>query len=161
MSGPLCTEHRSRSQSPAQAKGLGIAARMLLVLSAVVLAAALATARWLIPDARGFGTHEQLRLPPCAFRVMSGIPCPACGMTTSFAHLVRGQVVRAFRVNAAGCLLGVAAVALIPWCLISAAVGRPIAPNSPAPTALVGLMAIWAVCVAVWSVRMLFLKEQG
>jgi uncharacterized protein DUF2752 len=45
----------------------------------------------LTPDPRGFGTHEQLRLPPCVFRWLTGLPCPACGLTTSFAYLAKGQ----------------------------------------------------------------------
>ena len=34
------------------------------------------------------GTHQQLGLPPCNFVTLTGYPCPACGMTTSFALLV-------------------------------------------------------------------------
>lgn len=55
----------------------------------VVIAIATATlglARYLQPSARGFGTHEQLGLPACTFLTWTGIPCPSCGLTTSFAY---------------------------------------------------------------------------
>src|SRR5262249_29566763 len=51
----------------------------------------LVTSFVLIPDPRGFGTHEQLHLPPCLFHWLTGAPCPACGLTTSFAYLAKGQ----------------------------------------------------------------------
>ena len=47
-------------------------------------------------------THTQLGMPPCNFVVMTGKPCPACGMTTSFALLVRGDVGASLRANWAG-----------------------------------------------------------
>ena len=40
---------------------------------------------------RVIATHQQLGLPPCTFLEVTGVPCPACGMTTSFALLVRGD----------------------------------------------------------------------
>ncbi len=45
----------------------------------------------LTPDPRGYGTHAQLGLTPCAWRTFYGRPCPSCGLTTAFAHLVRGE----------------------------------------------------------------------
>ena len=52
-------------------------------------------------------THTQLGMPPCNFVVMTGKPCPACGMTTSFALLVRGDVRASLRANWAGTLIAV------------------------------------------------------
>lgn len=45
--------------------------------------------RLLQPAPGRVGAHEQLGLPPCAFLHLTGIPCPACGLTTSVAHAAR------------------------------------------------------------------------
>jgi hypothetical protein len=58
----------------------------------------------LAPDPQGHGTHQQLGLPPCTSVIAFDRPCPACGMTTSWAHTVRGQFVGAFIANPLGSL---------------------------------------------------------
>ena len=47
------------------------------------------------------------------------IPCPSCGMTTSWSHMMRGQVLRAAQANAGGMLLAIAAAVFGPWMLVS------------------------------------------
>jgi hypothetical protein len=65
-------------------------------------------------------THRQLGLPPCTFRFATGLPCPSCGMTTSFALLIRGDVGNSLRANAAGTVLGLFCLAFVPWAVVSA-----------------------------------------
>jgi hypothetical protein len=95
---------------------------------ALGLAAVFAVALWLDPyeggSPRRMETHRQLGLPPCTFYRMTGIPCPSCGMTTSFALLVRGDVGNSLRANAVGTLLAAFCLLLIPWCLAAVATGR-------------------------------------
>ncbi len=71
------------------------------VLFAVPLAV-LITAAQLTPSPAGHGTHTQLGLPPCGFLLVTGFPCPGCGLTTSFAHMMRFEVVDAARANPFG-----------------------------------------------------------
>ena len=79
--------------------------RLSCVVCGVLLLAGFALAGWLQPSARGYGTHQQLGLPPCSIQLLFGIPCPSCGMTTSFALFVRGQIPAAFQANPAGLYL--------------------------------------------------------
>jgi hypothetical protein len=76
------------------------------------------------PDARGYGTHQQLGLPECSLRTWLGIPCPSCGGTTAFSLFVRGRWMAAVQANAAAFGLALVSVVMIPWCLWSAVIGR-------------------------------------
>ncbi len=76
------------------------------------------------PDPSGLGTHQQLGLPPCTAREVFGVPCPSCGMTTSFAHFVRGQFLQSAQTNAAGLLLAICCAVQIPWSFKTAITGR-------------------------------------
>ena len=88
------------------------------------LALMFATAAVLTPDSRGHGTHEQLGLPPCTFATLVGVPCPTCGMTTSWCHLMHGHGIAAMRTHASGTLLGLAAMVACVWTMAFAATGK-------------------------------------
>src|SRR5437763_131289 len=71
---------------------LGWRGRLVALLIAAGCLAVLGTAVWLRPNSQGFGTHQQLKLEPCMFLQRFGVPCIACGMTTSFSYFVRGRL---------------------------------------------------------------------
>ena len=83
------------------------------VLFAVPMAVVI-TAAMLTPAAAGHGTHTQLGLPPCGFLVFTGYPCPGCGLTTAFAHMIRLQIGGAWHANPFGIVLFACTVAMIP-----------------------------------------------
>ena len=128
--------------------------RLTAGVLALGLLALLAVAAFLKPDPRGLGTHQQFGLPPCTFRFLFGRPCPTCGMTTSWAHLVRGQLIGALRASVGGTLLGALAVVSVPWLVVSAARGRWLgwAPNGTT----VGWVAsaILLVTLIDWGIRL-------
>jgi hypothetical protein len=70
----------------------------VLIISLLVLT----TAFLLKPDPRGIGTHEQLFLPPCPFHWFTHLPCPACGLTTSFCYVGKGNLLKAFQTHPLG-----------------------------------------------------------
>lgn len=77
--------------------------------------AVMITAALLTPSAEGHGTHTQLGLPPCGFLVFTGYPCPGCGLTTAFAHMIRFEVLGAWAANPFGIALFLASFAFIPF----------------------------------------------
>lgn len=87
-------------------------AKMRVWASVILLGclALLGTACYLHPDPHGYGTHRQFGGGPCGMLVMTGLPCPTCGMTTAFAHTVRGQWLRAAWVQPAGFVLALGTI---------------------------------------------------
>jgi hypothetical protein len=82
-------------------------------LTALVTAgcwAVLGIAVTLTPSPTGFGTHEQFHMGACGMLLRTGYPCITCGMTTAFAHLVRGHLWQAFLTQPAGFALGLLTV---------------------------------------------------
>jgi hypothetical protein len=131
----------------------GKSARWGLVVVGAILAGVFALAVWLTPDPRGFGTHQRLGLPPCTMILLFDRPCPGCGMTTSFAHFVRGQFADAVRANPAGLWIAVSCAGLLPWCWASAAAGRYLCVSEPW-TPLAFLLASWGLFgLMVWIIR--------
>lgn len=79
----------------------------------------LGIAWFLEPAKSGIGTHQQLGLPPCTFFWVTGIPCPSCGMTTSFSHVMHGNLVSALRSNWPGALTAYCCLVYVPWSIVS------------------------------------------
>lgn len=71
-------------------------------------------------------THTQLGMPPCNFVTLTGKPCPSCGMTTSFALLVRGDVANSMRANWVGSIMCVLWAVTLVWALASGIRGKPL-----------------------------------
>jgi hypothetical protein len=76
------------------------------------------------PDPSGLGTHTQLGLGACAFQQATGIPCPSCGMTTSWAWFARGNLIASLWVQPMGTVLAFLTVTVFWAGLYIAATGR-------------------------------------
>ena len=82
----------------------------------VPTALVLGVARYLEPDDRGFGTHQQLGLGGCTFLEWTTLPCPMCGMTTTFSHMAHFQWGEAFQTQPFGVVLFLITISV---CLIA------------------------------------------
>jgi hypothetical protein len=129
--------------------------RLLLVAWGVFLLAGFSLAVSLAPNPAGFGTHQQLGLPPCSFQTMFGIPCPSCGMTTSFSHFVRGQWLRAAAANLGGLLLAIVSMVMVPWSFWSAAQGEMVGIRDPDTWLAWGIGVLTAVTLLNWLIEVL------
>jgi hypothetical protein len=136
---------------------LGRRVRLAVVVIAVGLTVLFAVAAWLDPygpdgQPLAMGTHKQLGLPECNFVRLTGLPCPSCGMTTSFALLMRGDLIASLRANAVGTLLAVVLLAAIPWSLVGAARGRWLWVRTLEPWLLRAVIVFTGLAVVRWIV---------
>jgi hypothetical protein len=126
-----------------------------LLAAAAGLAGILGLARILVPDARGYGTHLQLGLRPCAFATVTGRLCPTCGMTTAFAWYTRGRVDRSWRANPAGCLLALSSIPAIVWMVACAVRDEPVGFTSLSGPAVALLLTCVALSLISWLIRLI------
>lgn len=132
-------------------------ARLIFGIAGLGLLGLLIVARTLEPSPEGRGTHRQLmfgKMPPCGFLVAFGKPCPSCGMTTSWSHLTRGNVVASVNSNVGGFLLGLVSMFCGAWFVASAIAGRWIWVQ-PVPSILLSVIGvILLVTLGQWLTRM-------
>jgi hypothetical protein len=98
------------------------------------------------------GTHQKLGLPACTFKETTGIPCPSCGMTSSFALLVRGDLWHSVQANFVGTMLGMICLCLIPWSLASIWKGRLLYVRSFETTCTIFIAGFMAIMMLRWAV---------
>jgi hypothetical protein len=125
--------------------------------------AMLVTAALLAPDPSGSGTHTQLGLAPCQFKLRTGLPCPSCGMTTSFTYFARGNLLASLYLQPMGMMLALLTAAGVWVGFYVAAAGRPVyrlLRFVPTGYYLIPLMA-WAVGAWGWKIMLTLGKMDG
>jgi hypothetical protein len=123
-----------------------------LLLFAIPLAVVI-TATQLTPAPAGMGTHQQLGLPPCGFLVVTGVPCPGCGLTTSFAHMVRLQFTGATRANPFGVMLFLVTFFTIPIAAVGMVRGTSVLDTLERLHAEKWAILLSVTSILVWVVR--------
>ena len=112
-----------RAGEPAR---LPLIKRLFALLIALGCLTPLVLAANLPPSADGLGTHTQLGLAQCNWYRTTGLPCPSCGMTTSWAWFARGNLVASLYIQPMGTVLALIAAGCFWGGLYVAFTGRPI-----------------------------------
>ena len=134
--------------------------RGVLIFLALSFTALLITSAWLSPydedgQPRTMATHTQLGLPPCNMVVLTGKPCPSCGMTTAFSLLVHGDVKNSVKANWVGTILAVYWFSLIPWAAISAYRGKLFFVKSGERMVTISIVVFMVLMLGRWAVVLL------
>lgn len=111
---------------PVRPVRLSAYARLITLAIACGCAGVIATALYLRPSPDGVGTHQGLGFLACTMLQTTGMPCPSCGMTTSFAWFYRGNLAASFWVQPAGFVLAWLTGMVLIYGLYEAFTGRPI-----------------------------------
>src|SRR6476620_6767805 len=87
---------------------LSIPARGMVFALALLLMGVLILAHSLRPSPSAVETHMQMGFQRCEFLARTHLPCPTCGMTTSFSYFAHGNLIASFFVQPMGFLLALA-----------------------------------------------------
>lgn len=63
--------------------------------------------------------------PSCAFKALTGLPCPTCGSTRSIVHLAHADLFFALSMNPLICIVFLAALPVFFYCIITLVFDRP------------------------------------
>src|SRR5205085_2007281 len=91
---------------------------------------------------------------------LTGRPCPSCGMTTSFALLVRGDLINSARANVVGTLLALACLLYIPWSLVSVWRGQTLFIRSLEKTVTILVIVFMGLMLLRWGIVLLLVPPQ-
>lgn len=137
--------------SPISTARDGWTARLIALGVAIACLAPLVTAALLMPNPQGTGSHEGLGLARCQFMYRTGIPCPSCGMTTSWTWFVRGNLLASFYVQPMGCVLAFLAACGVWAGLYVALTGRPVYRLSRVVNGRYVLVPLLAFAILAWA----------
>lgn len=135
---------------------ISVPLRIVVAIAAVAGIGLLIVAGRLQPNSHGHSTHMQLGLPPCGMLARYGRPCPSCGMTTSWSHLMRGEIGSSLNANPAGTWLGIWVGLISVWGLAGSIFGKwkLFQPNQ---WFFLGLsLSFLLFAVVVWIIRFFF-----
>ncbi len=138
----------------AAAAPLSWAGRLVAAGVAGACLTVLLLAAGLTPNPSGCGTHRGLGLTECGFLAQFGLPCPACGMTTSFAWFVRGNLAASLYVQPMGTVLAVICAAAVWGGGYVAATGRPLHKLAGIVPDRWYLVPLLSLAVAAWAWKM-------
>jgi len=127
--------------------------RILQVAVAGVCAAALVLGVILTPSRMGTGTHTVFGLPPCGMLLMTGRPCPTCGVTTSYVLAAHGRFYDSLVNQPFGLAVFLGVVAGLVGAIGSLATGRSWWPLARPSIVISAASAMLALLLASWAYK--------
>ena len=124
--------------------------RVFQAVAGAFLAGAIALGLSLQPSPTGTGTHTILGLPPCGMLLVTGKPCPTCGVTTSFVLAAHGRFSDALKNQPFGLVLFALVVAGLVAMLATLAAGRSWGPVLVPWTVTTFILALVIVGLVSW-----------
>lgn len=121
------------------ARGISLGQRAIVPVLALISLVGLIVARvWPVPSV---DSGE----PTCILRILTGLPCPGCGMTRSWVHLAHGDVAAAFEYNLFGPLAMATAAGLVVYTAVALVRRQPTERlfDQLNPKVLMVLMGLW------------------
>jgi hypothetical protein len=139
----------TRATSP---RRLGPLGRLVAAGVALACLTVLTVAAYIQPNRAGVGSHSSsLGLPRCGFLETTRLPCPSCGMTTSFSHFARGNLVASAYVQPMGAVLAALACGCVWAGLYVAFTGRPVYRLVRLLPGKYYLMPLFALALLAWA----------
>jgi hypothetical protein len=128
--------------------------RFCLIAAGLGLVALLTVAGLLTPSPQGYGTHRQLGIPDCSWITFFGMRCPGCGMTTAWAHCMRGDLMSALHVNVGGAMLCLLSLGCAPMMIGLGITGRPTRGRWFFLASTTGFCIAMGVAILEWLIRL-------
>ncbi|MBM4019328.1 MAG: DUF2752 domain-containing protein [Planctomycetes bacterium] len=107
----------------------------------------------LTPSPAGTGTHTVLGLPPCGMLVVTGRPCPTCGVTTSFVLAAHGRLGEALANQPFGLLVFVLTAGGLALTAATLAAGRSWLPLVTANRIVAAIIFLALAGLASWAYK--------
>jgi hypothetical protein len=130
-----------------------LAERIIQALVAAALLGTLGLGLAMAPSPTGMGTHTGIGLPPCGMLVMTGHPCPTCGVTTSFAMAAHGRIGEAFVNQPFGVAVFLCVLGGLLLSVFTLATGRSWAPLVTVNRVLATVIILAVIAAVSWGYK--------
>lgn len=131
------------------------AAHWIVLAAALLAPVTLVAGRVLLtPSPAGHGTHTQLGLPPCQTMNWFGVPCPGCGVTTSFAWFAHADPWESLRTQPLGFAIGMAALLAAPLAVLAHVRGLDLGEQLRARNRYSTWFAVGVFAAAAWGYKL-------